>query len=86
MNILQEAKIKELEENDADDEGCLEKGSLSKRVKDSEKDEEKDKVVDLEDEHKNGNVIHKKRRRKNVDCRDVSTQTERSDYMLIKKR
>lgn len=33
-----------------------------------------------------GNVIHKKRRRKNVESRDVSTQTDRSDYVLIKQR
>lgn len=33
-----------------------------------------------------GNIIHKKRRRKNVESRDVQTQTDRSDYMLIKQR
>lgn len=31
-------------------------------------------------------MIHKKRRRKNVESRDVQTQTDRSDYMLIKQR
>lgn len=31
-------------------------------------------------------MVHKKRRRKNVESRDVSTQTDRSDYMLIKQR
>lgn len=30
--------------------------------------------------------VHKKMRRKNVESRDAQTQTERSDYMLIKQR
>ena len=61
-----------IDEMDADDEA--EKNSS--RGKDShDKDEEKDKVVDLKDDGKNpnGNNVHKKRRRKNVESRDVST-------------
>ncbi len=34
---------------------------------------------------KDGNV-HKKKIRRNVDSRDACTQTDRSDYMLIKQR
>jgi hypothetical protein len=30
--------------------------------------------------------VHKKKRKRNVDSRDVWTQTDRSDYMLIKYR
>ena len=30
------------------------------------------------------NVVHKKKLKKNVESRDACTQTERSDYMLIK--
>jgi hypothetical protein len=32
------------------------------------------------------NVVHKKKLKKNVESRDACTQTERSDYMLIKQR
>jgi hypothetical protein len=31
-------------------------------------------------------VTHKKKRKRNVDSRDAWTQTDRSDYMLIKYR
>jgi hypothetical protein len=31
-------------------------------------------------------VIHKKKLKKNVESKDAWTQTERSDYMLIKQR
>jgi len=57
---LNDAKIDE-EENDADDEQA---------DKTPHSDEEKDKVLDLKDDNV-GNVIHKKRRRKNVESRDV---------------
>lgn len=30
--------------------------------------------------------VHKKKLKKNIDSRDAWTQTERSDYMLIKQR
>jgi hypothetical protein len=72
---LNDAKIDEEVENDADDEQGPDKTPKS--------DEERDKVLDLKDDNV-GNVIHKKRRRKNVESRDVQTQTDRSDYMLIK--
>jgi hypothetical protein len=32
------------------------------------------------------NVVHKKKLKKNVESKDACTQTERSDYMLIKQR
>ena len=32
------------------------------------------------------NVVHKKKLKKNVESRDACTQTERSDYYLIKQR
>ena len=75
---LQGQKIEEIEENDADDE----KDTIKK---DEEKEEEKDQVLELKDQD-NGNVIHKKRRRKNVESRDACTQTDRSDYKKIKER
>jgi hypothetical protein len=31
-------------------------------------------------------TLHKKRRKKNVESKDSWTQTERSDYMLIKQK
>ena len=69
-------KIEELDENiDADDE---------KEDAKSDKIEEKDVVMEMKDG--NTDVIHKKRRRKNVESRDAFTQTDRSDYMLIKQR
>ena len=74
-------KIEELDgEHQADDEGANDKTKASDL-----KEEDKDKVGEL-DGHGEGQVIHKKRRKKNVESRDVSTQTERSDYMLIKQR
>ena len=45
-----------------------------------EKEEIKTEVVTEE------NVVHKKKLKKNVESRDACTQTERSDYMLIKQR
>lgn len=32
------------------------------------------------------NVVHKKKLKKNVESKDACTQTERSDYYLIKQR
>ena len=58
---LNDAKIDEEQENDADDEHA---------DKTPKTDEERDKVLDLKDDNV-GNVIHKKRRRKNVESRDV---------------
>ena len=47
---------------------------------DGDDEEEKDKDnVEVKDQE-SGNVIHKKRRRKNVESKDAYTQTERSDY------
>lgn len=43
-------------------------------------------MVELADQGSADNVVHRKRRRKNVESRDAWTQTERSDYMLIKQR
>jgi len=63
---------------DADDES-----GVIKKMRDEE--EEKDQVMELKDQD-SGNVVHKKRRRKNVESKDAMTQTERSDYMLIKQR
>lgn len=67
-----------IDENDheADDEG--DKGSNKNgKGKESDKDEEKDQVIPLNDRIEmrdgDGNIIHKKRRRKNVESRDVST-------------
>lgn len=76
---LQGKKIDEMEENDADDEEETNK----KDEDDKDKLEEKDQVLELRDQD-SGNVIHKKRRRKNVESKDAVTQTDRSDYMLIK--
>ena len=64
---------------DADDEAETNK----KDEDDKDKLEEKDQVLELRDQD-SGNVIHKKRRRKNVESKDAVTQTDRSDYMLIK--
>ena len=80
-----DGKIDEHEELDADDEAEKNSSRRSKGKDSLDKDEEKDKVVDLKDQDA-GQVVHKKRRRKNVESRDVSTQTDRSDYMLIKQR
>ena len=72
-------KIDELDgENQADDEADK-LGQVG-----DQKDEDKDKVGELD--KGDGQVIHKKRRKRNVESRDVSTQTDRSDYMLIKQR
>jgi hypothetical protein len=78
-------KIDEEDNNDADDEGNGPDKTPASKGKQSDKDEEKDKVCELRDPE-TGNIIHKKRRRKNVESRDVYTQTDRSDYMLIKQR
>lgn len=72
-------KIDELDEHDADDEG------KDTNMSDRDKAEYKDNVMELRDQD-SGNIIHKKRRRKNVESKDAYTQTERSDYMLIKQR
>ena len=77
-NLKEESKADD--EHEADDEG----GTDEKRLLTC-KDEELDKVPELIDPE-SGNVVHKKRRRKNVESRDVQTQTDRSDYMLIKQR
>ena len=45
-------------------------------------EEKKDKSEDTEE----GQGVHKKKLKKNIDSRDACTQTERSDYMLIKQR
>jgi hypothetical protein len=71
--------------NEADDEGNGPDKTPTSKGKDSNKEEEKDKVCELRDPE-TGNLVHKKRRRKNVESRDVYTQTDRSDYMLIKQR
>ena len=34
----------------------------------------------------NGNVVHRKRRRRNVESKDAWTQTDRSDLMIIKQK
>ena len=67
-----------LDENDADDEAA-------EKAKEQHIDEEKDKVEELKDPE-TGAIIHRKRRRRNVESRDAETQTDRSDYMLIKQR
>ena len=72
-----------IDEEDGDGEDDA-KNSANPKESNELKDEEKDKVIELKDEH---NVtVHKKRRRKNVESRDAWTQTDRSDYMLIKQR
>ena len=63
-------KIDEEDVNDADDEGNG--PDKTPASKDPDKDEEKDKVCELRDPE-TGNIIHKKRRRKNVESRDVCT-------------
>ena len=74
---LNNIKIDEQDEHNGDDEG--KETNMSER----DKAEYKDNVLELRDQD-SGNVIHKKRRRKNVESRDAYTQTDRSDYMLIK--
>ena len=77
-----DGKIDEIEEMEGDDEGV----KNSSKAKDSnDNDEEKDKVGELKDDN-NGHTVHKKRRRKNVESKDAQTQTDRSDYMVIKQR
>lgn len=78
--LKEETKIDD--ENEADDEGNGPENKATPNVK-TYKDEEQDKVLELRDPD-SGNIIHKKKRRKNVESRDVQTQTDRSDYMLIK--
>lgn len=73
-----ELRIEALEENDADDEAA-------EKAKEQHREEEKDKVEELKDPE-TGAIIHRKRRRRNVESRDAATQTDRSDYMLIKQR
>ena len=71
------AEVLELDEDFADDEDHTPKNKQT-----AENDgEDKDKVDDLKND-----TVHKKRRRKNVESRDAFTQTDRSDYMLIKQR
>ena len=67
---LQDRIIDEEGENDADDEGG-EGASPKNKLKLSDKEEEKDQVAELKDQ--DANVIHKKRRRKNVDSKDAQT-------------
>jgi hypothetical protein len=67
MTIKEDAKVDE--DNEADDEG---NGPLVIDSKAEDKIEEQDKVPELLDPE-TGNVIHKKRRRKNVESRDVYT-------------
>ena len=64
--------LKEEKEDDknADDEGDG-PGDKTPAAKE-DKEEEQDKVLELKDQD-TGNVIHKKRRRKNVESRDVQT-------------
>ena len=57
-----------MEENDADDE----EDTIKKDEEDKDKLEEKDQVLELRDQD-SGNVIHKKRRRKNVESKDAVT-------------
>lgn len=69
-----------------DQKDCLPLGDGSNRLKNKEsldRDEENDKVGELMQDSK-GQTIHKKRRRKNVESKDAWTQTDRSDYLLIK--
>ena len=73
-NQKEKKKKKEDEDGEADDE-----------MEPKEQEEEKDKVEELKKEQ-DGTIVHKKKRKKNVETRDVYTQTDRSDYMLIKQR
>jgi hypothetical protein len=73
---MKDGQIDEIEENDADDEAMRTPNN---------RDEEKDMVAELKDVG-DSPTIHKKRRRRNVESRTVATQTDRSDYMLIKQR
>jgi hypothetical protein len=54
-----------LDENDADDEAA-------EKAKEQHIDEEKDKVEELKDPE-TGAIIHRKRRRRNVESRDAET-------------
>ena len=57
------------------------RNSENSQSRKNEKGEEgKDELVTDE------NVVHKKKLKKNVESRDACTQTERSDYYLIKQR
>ena len=57
-------------------------------IEEKKEEEEEVKVVIEEPpinvEQDGDTVTHKKKRKRNVESRDVWTQTDRSDYMLIK--
>ena len=57
-----------------------EAGNSSRAGKDKEDNVATDNIVTDE------NVVHKKKLKKNVESKDACTQTERSDYYLIKQR
>jgi hypothetical protein len=52
----------------------------------SDKTKNSDMRVNEKGDEAQGNGVHKKKLKKNIDSRDAVTQTERSDYMLIKQR
>lgn len=59
--------------------------SAGKRHYDTDNESGQDEPKKTEPNADEGNV-HKKKIKKNVDSRDACTQTDRSDYMLIKQR
>lgn len=73
-------KIEENEEYDADDNGPG-KHTISENTTEKQKE-----TLTKEASENRDTTVHKKVRRKNVECKDAQTQTERSDYMLIKQR
>ena len=68
-----------MKKKDADSAREEKKSDTEKEGSPQKKEEEvKTEVVTEE------NVVHNKKLKKNVESRDACTQTERSDYMLIK--
>jgi len=69
--------------------GLKKEGSKGNLIEEKKEEEEEVKGPQPEEAINNAEqdgdaVTHKKKRKRNVESRDVWTQTDRSDYMLIK--
>jgi len=60
--------------------------NLRNTVDSDKKEDDEDKMEEQIQGEQDDTVTHKKKRKRNVDARDAWTQTDRSDYMLIKYR
>ncbi len=81
LNPTKIQKLGTLKKKDPDSSREEKKSDTEKEGSPKKKEEETKTEVVTEE-----NVIHKKKLKKNVESRDACTQTERSDYMIIKQR